>query len=230
MAEAEFDRLFRETGDLLGDEMVPLQMFWTRALHDRARDRFDMAYVYGQTEDNAPFILDAVPRIVPGRANCVCIPEQHGRGWPPHADVWGRELINRLVGEDRIIPIDADPTVVRPNNTMSEAQMLVPFCTARGWKRIGVIAMPFHLPRALLTTVSEIVRTKSDLAVYGIASFSGDWDREAPHSQGAILGTRNELVIPEMWRIAKYQIRGDTGNLIPPSEALAYLRARDRSE
>jgi|MDSY01.2.fsa_nt_gb uncharacterized membrane protein YGL010W len=116
-----------------------------------------------------------------------------------------------------------------------------------------VVSIALHLPRALLTTLSVVSRMmpaadakgekdgNSTAAqrpkqvsrgptrprhYYPVHSFVGaplSWGAMVAHSQGVVMGTREELMDSELGRIKRYREKGD---LIPPSKALALLRAR----
>ena len=106
-------------------------------------------------------------------------------------------------------------------------------CLAANVSALLLVAPPFHLPRALLTTLSALKRLRGvpsapRLHVYSVAgdrSGGAWWGEAAARSQGAVGRTRTELVSGELDRLLSYAAKGD---LISPTEALQILDERDR--
>jgi len=201
-----------------------LMQFMVRALADNVptNGKVDAVYLFAATQDNEREVLRRGDNLQQGGvAYFICVPDQHGYGFPKTADLWIRSLTAAGVPSARIIPISAAPGTTAPN-TQTEAVELYRVCVARGWRRIGVVAPALHQTRAFLTVISEIVRRgrQDDIKVYSFPACAADWNEVAVHSSGAAQGTRAELLTGELERIAKYT------NLISPEEAFAYLARR----
>ena len=108
-------------------------------------------------------------------------------------------------------------------------------CLAANASALLLVAPPFNLPRALLTTLSALKRlpgapSAPRLHVFSVAggrSGGAWWGEAAAHSQRAGGRTRTELVSGELDRLVSYAAKGD---LISPTEALQMLDERDRDQ
>ena len=123
----------------------------------------------------------------------------------------------------------------REINTLNEAETVVRWSLAHKVEALVIVAPPFHLPRALLTTLSVVKRMRGSgkvfmpLHVYTVSggrSTATWWGEVAPHSQGLVTGTRTELLGGELERILAYSAKGD---LLSPAEAVQILEERDRN-
>ena len=110
-------------------------------------------------------------------------------------------------------------------HTLREAKAAVTACKAAGASALVVVATPFHLPRALLTTLSVAAQSDKHLKIYSHTGLPLRWDETVAHSQGMLVGDRESLLDSEMERMFVYHRKGD---LMRPSEALEALRKRDR--
>ena len=108
-------------------------------------------------------------------------------------------------------------------------------CLAANVSALLLVAPPFNLPRALLTTLSALKRLRGApsaprLHVFSVAggrSGGAWWGEAAAQSQRAGGRTRTELVSGELDRLVSYAAKGD---LISPTEALQMLDERDRDQ
>jgi len=205
----------------LGDEEIAaLCQFSWRALRDSVPKKVDMLYVYGQTQDNEVEPLDCAVRFFNReRTNKIAVPDQRGRGHPPHAKRWIAMLNERGILDSDIMAIEAED--VQAPNTETESASVLKMC-ADG-SSLAVTASVMHLPRAFLTIVSNAIEKCSQVKVYAVAPDPGDWTQVVAHSQGETFGTRTDTIMKEIAGMAKYT------NLVKPSAALAYLDARDRT-
>lgn len=146
------------------------------------------------------------------------------------AAIWNQLGKGQLHGSLEMIPWTL-PTI----NTLNEMQTVL----GHIWKRqrsishVVVCSVPFHLPRALLTTMSVIAKAdtaaKASLRAWGHATNSGNlrsdwWSQEAAHSQGSLTGRRVDFISTEIERIHRYSGKGD---LITPTQALQIMQKRD---
>lgn len=115
-------------------------------------------------------------------------------------------------------------------NTLNEMQVVVThlhkhYPTIRA---LVVVSAPFHLPRALLTTLQVVEQHHQSLLVFAHApSLSNEnyWLRRVSHSQGALSGRRVDLIRDELTRIREYSAKGD---IMTPLRGLEALADRDR--
>ena len=110
-------------------------------------------------------------------------------------------------------------------HTLREAKAAVTACKAAGAAALVIVAPSFHLPRALLTTLSVAAQYDKHLKIYAYVGAHLRWDETVAHSQGLVMGDRESLLDSEMERMFVYHRKGD---LMRPSEALEALRRRDR--
>jgi len=110
-------------------------------------------------------------------------------------------------------------------HTLREAKAAVTACKAAGAAALVIVAPSFHLPRALLTTLSVAAQYDKHLKIYAYVGAHLRWDETVAHSQGLVTGDRESLLDSEMDRMFLYHQKGD---LMEPSDALEALRRRDR--
>merc|ERR1712008_180068 len=77
-----------------------------------------------------------------------------------------------------------------------------------GWRRLLVVAPPFHLPRAAMTTASVAGRELPTLSVHTLSGGPLPWEEVSAHSQGMV-ATRYEFLDAELERIERYMLKGD---------------------
>lgn len=108
-------------------------------------------------------------------------------------------------------------------NTMSEAVLLAK--RAQGMQGdIGVVAPPFHMPRAFMTTITALKGIPT--RVYSLPGVSLSWMEQATHSQGTLTNTRAGLLGDELNRLEKYRA-SEFGNMLSAQKVLEYLNWRD---
>eukprot|EP00933_Yihiella_yeosuensis_P027037 TRINITY_DN20971_c0_g3_i1.p1 TRINITY_DN20971_c0_g3~~TRINITY_DN20971_c0_g3_i1.p1 ORF type:complete len:252 (-),score=48.16 TRINITY_DN20971_c0_g3_i1:128-883(-) len=105
-----------------------------------------------------------------------------------------------------LVPYDHETH--RMVHTLVEAQCAVRHAKKKGWKSLLVVAPPFHLLRASMTTASVAAREAPDLSIHAFAGCPLAWEETAVHSQGMV-GTRHEIFDSEMMRIERYTEKGD---------------------
>ena len=115
------------------------------------------AYVFGQTPDNEASALGAAAELIArGVAARLLIPESEPWGGYAGHEHWRRVLPSLGV------PARCVATVPTPGcgnlNTLTEAESLAKVVAAEGWKDVLIVAPPFHLVRAFVTTASVVVR------------------------------------------------------------------------
>jgi hypothetical protein len=135
-------------------------------------------------------------------------------------DIWKEDMLKRGIRNEDIIPVPAAEDL----NSYTEAVSLVDFLNSRGWESVYVTAPPFHLPRAFLTVISVIVKTKSKIKVYATSTTPLNWQNPVTHYQGVVVDTPLNFVVAEIERVGKYQTKGD---LISFDQAFLYLKNRE---
>lgn len=183
------------------------------------------AYVFGQTPDNEASTLGAAAELIArGVAARLLIPESEPWGGYAGHEHWRRVLPSLGV------PARCVATVPTPGcgnlNTLTEAESLAKVVAAEGWKDVLIVAPPFHLVRAFVTTASVVVRRLPAVRVYAAAGLPQPWAEQAVHSQGTLRAARSELLASEYGRLVRYCQQGD---LLGPAGILDYLDRRDAS-
>ena len=110
-------------------------------------------------------------------------------------------------------------------NTYNESLSVVKYLYNNCVEDLIVLAPVFHLPRAIITLVSVIIKNYSKntyINVYSLASNYDNWTTKVfSHSQGKLTGTINKLFESEMKKITDYTNKGD---LIEIDRILEYLQ------
>lgn len=185
----------------------------------------DMAYAFGEMPENSDTVFTTCAHLIlEGYVPLLGISEQHGYGNPPHAYVWERILTHMGILDGCIVRIIAE--VLDNPSTYSESISLVGAAQCNGWKKVFIIAEPFHQVRAFMTLVSEVIKVGANIAVYNATPDQSDWLGVVTHSNGRTCDTRAGMTAHELRRITRYYNDGK-GNLLHPSQIIAYLNKRD---
>lgn len=204
-----------------------------RLMNDQ-RPRLEDAYLFANTSDNEQSLFQAARQMrLEGLASMFWIIDGtdaygfpgyrkwHGRaGRAVGYDNWLELLTGKLLGYNK--HIKAVPIQNRRGvNTMNESQALVDFAEKEGRRFWYAVAPEFHLVRAYMTLVSEILHSGQDISVFSFPGAPLPWDEVVRHSQGRTVDTRaNLLAVHEMDRIKKYP------NLLPARDILGYMDGR----
>lgn len=222
-----------KTGKLLtGLSAEELQDFFLLAprvfadYRDPKRGKFSLVYSFSETTDNedSNFIkvmelfragaTDAIG-ICKGSTECGYAGYEHSVG----------RLMHYGLDEIRDMAFIASVRVLGNVNTGSEAEALMrQTFFLRG--DVGIVAPPFHLMRAFMTTVSAMYRLDKKFRVYPIVGAPLPWFDKVRHSQGTLVNTRAGLLGNELERLEKYRAP-NWGKMITPAQALEYLDWRD---
>ena len=147
----------------------------------------------------------------------------------------GFEFLRDMLVMDYGIPSDVVRRVphedVEMANTLTEAQALIRLLEEdprMQGRPLALCAPAFHLPRSFLSMVSSMGADWADrgLQIYCIPGVPMPWHQIVTHSQGELVGQRKDMIPAELLRVVKYTQKGD---LVPISQALAYLDHRDRT-
>ena len=143
----------------------------------------------------------------------------------PGAPAWKKSLNKLGVAESDIMLI---PLTETPFHTLSEAFTTVRFVQQKQWRKLVIVAPPFHLLRCFLSVVTAIQTLKVDLKVYCQVGITQPWYEYAVHSQGKTRGKRKNLIVGEIRRIVKYRRKNNqSAPLCSTDAALEYLEWRD---
>lgn len=197
----------------------------TRVLCDAATSgKVEAAYLFGETRDNQSSVLKAAVFLYglgPVKKLGLCgLSEGHGY---PGFENWRDELVEMGVKKEGIFSVP--PSDKFPPSTDAEAWGLINYAKSNGWKNIFVIAPPLHQLRAFVSTVSAVIKSKSNLMVYSFPGIPQSWEEHITHSQGILKGTRSELLGDELAKIEKYYKNGD---LVSAADVLEYMDERDK--
>ncbi len=181
------------------------------------------AYLFGQTPDNEESVFGKAEELIQDhRVERILIPGTGPMSGYPGMAVWQARLGQRI-SPRQIEPVPTPPTDML--NTLNEAEAVVRHAKAQGYESLLVVAAPFHQQRALMTTVSVVLKEHPTLRVYSAPGHPLDWQETVVHSQGTVQATRLDLIAGELERIEKY---GRKGDLLGRSQVLQYLQERDR--
>jgi len=187
----------------------------------------DALYAFAQIDCNAEssYVKCADEAKAAGCGLRVCITGEDGsrcRGFCGYEETRKR-MVEAGVDESRIekVPFDSAASII---HTLNEAENFVRYAKMKGWTRVGVVAPPFHLLRAFVTTISVAIREYPPLSVFAVPGTHLSWRESAVHSQGSVSGTRSEILKGEMERIKRYSEKGDI------EEASAILQYLDRRQ
>ena len=127
-----------------------------------------------------------------------------GRHEPPcilSAESLAPELLSQGVSPDRVI-VETQST-----NTREQATNVLAMAAANGWKRLIILASPYHLPRAFLTFLAAVTRKRGvpQVQLVPIAAAVPRWF-EAPPGGAS---NRADLYTQELMKIAQHQATGD---------------------
>ncbi len=191
----------------------------------------DAAYLVGETKDNAWSVFAEgvellrkcfVPKIAlqkGGNGFGYCGYNYSVECLKSHG-VLEREMEDieyRFVFGDRII------------NTLTELITVVRFAKVKGWRRIYLVAPPFHQLRSFITAVTAVDHEYPRLKIYNRVGGPLPWNQKVVHSQGVLTGTRLEILAIEIANIQKYQKDGKPYPLVSVERTLEYLEERDRN-
>tara|TARA_B110000208_G_scaffold114447_1_gene140708 strand:+ start:109 stop:1014 length:906 start_codon:yes stop_codon:yes gene_type:complete len=208
---------------ILADEMPPTPVM--HATH--------AVYVFHEQDANLPSIVSGAVGVVDrlrerGVASRVLVTDVSNAKLEHKIPKWsGAPLLlaelRAALGDSAAVELVEYPYVDRAH-TLREAQAIVRFARDAALDDLIIVAAPFHLPRAFITTVSEAQREYASLNVWAASSHGAvqGWDEPACHSQG-LPGLRRDFINSEMRRIATYTAKGD---LAPVADVLRYLDAR----
>ena len=195
-----------------------------RVLADKEPDsgKLDAIYLFHQTEHNASSSIQTAQKLyrrLKERRNGEPVPVAVA-GWETSICGPGYMVWREWLGVEPIVvvpPIDLVNT-----NTYTESKALARAAALAGWRNIIIIAPPFHLPRAFITSVSVL---ESPVRVYACPGQVLGWNTSSIHSQGVETGTWMNFAEGEIGKIRKYQKKGD---LLPFPKVVEYLNDRDR--
>lgn len=202
---------------------------------DPRRGPLSLAYIYSNTKDNEDSIfLKAIELVEQRGVKKLGI----GEGDLGHGYEGFDHSVARLRSLGFMDQVPIEKFDVKGNvNTGSEALLLAEYIKGMQADKatrgdVGVIAPPFHLVRAFITTVTAVLfeesRTNSDqkTRVYAIPGVSLSWMQQVAHSQGTLVRKRAELLEDELRRLEIYRTKGIL-KMVSAERALGYLHWRD---
>ena len=138
-------------------------------------------------------------------------------------------LSSRGICKDDIVRITSEELAVR-FNTLTEVEAVIRHAKVAQWRMLFVVGAAFHHLRAYITFVSVALREYPDILLISVPGYSGDWNKRVLHSQGIVSGTRMELLMGELDRLADYYADSyaTTRHLAPPDAILAYMDRREK--
>lgn len=127
------------------------------------------------------------------------------------------ELLSMGVSPDRVIVETAS------TNTREQANNVLAMAKENDWHRLMVIASPYHLPRAFLTFLAAVPRTRGvpDVQIVPIAAAVPQWFAPPPGG----FEKRSDLYAQELKKIEQHQKTGDCATYAQGVRYLAALEA-----
>lgn len=191
---------------------------------DPHRGPYELAFIFSNTPDNeeSPF-LRAIELADAGVIKSLGISEgNHDRGYEGFDHSVERLKALGLKNEVPVVKLNVGSNI----NTGSEAQKLAEYARTIAGGDIAVIAPPFHIVRAFMTTITAFKRNNISARAYAVSGRPLAWLQEATHSQGVVRNTRARLLESELQRLEKY--RGpEFGSMLTAHEVVNYLNWRD---
>ncbi|MBN2447723.1 MAG: YdcF family protein [Phycisphaerae bacterium] len=184
----------------------------------------EAAYLFAQTQPNQDSVFAAARELLNRNAvEKILISDCRAKSGYPGAAAWRAALADHGISADAVDEVPTEPTEIL--HTLIEAQAVVRLARVRDYRRLVVVAAPFHQQRAVMTTISVALREHPRLRIYSRPGASQRWDEVVTHSQGTLKATRAELIAEERRRIEIYTAQGD---LAERADILEYLRWRDQ--
>lgn len=193
--------------------------------------RTDAAYLFGHTPANEESVLTrgceirlygktekllvcgGGPYISPDHPNRLCA-YSGGIAW--------KNYLTRHGADPAGIECIARPEL---SHTGTEAEQLVLRARKEKWQNVYIVAAPFHLLRAFVTTVSQILQLYPDLRIWCKPGTPLPWFQGGVSSQGIVGKTRlGDFMEMEWERLNKTY--GNQYDIAPESEVFKYLERR----
>ena len=182
----------------------------------------DAAYLFAETESNQKSVfLAAADLLERNRVRKLLISDCAPKGGYVGAAAYRAAMIEAGIADEAIVEVPMEPTDIL--HTRIEAEAVVRFAKAHGYRRLIVSSVPFHHQRAFMTMVTIALSEYPALKLYSHPGAPQPWDEVVIHSQGRLTGTRAALIAEEQKRIDQYTAQGD---LAPRTRTLEYLRKR----
>lgn len=141
-----------------------------------------------------------------------------GKSWPG-MDYYVAELTSRGVPSEKLIPTGSAP------HTREEANQLIITAKEHGWKRIGIVTVPYHYPRVFcyLPEPFRVHGWQPDM--FALTAPSTDWYLPMGASQGKGMTTSEDAALDDAGKVLA-QI--EKGWAAPLDQVFEYLRSRTR--
>jgi hypothetical protein len=191
----------------------------------RAETTIDGAVLYSQTIDNQNSVIFAAKNILDNKLakKILFIKSEPISGYPGFS-AWKSELNKLGIQSSEIVGV---PLMENNSlNTLTESQAIIRYALQKKIRSLYVVSSPFHQLRAFMTLVTVALHEYPDLLIFSYTGIALPWSAKVAHSQGALLGTRKDIIKAEYERIEKYKQKGDLSSGI---EILEYLNKRDRA-
>lgn len=183
----------------------------------------DAAYLYATTEENQDSVVDkGIELLNNGTIKELWIADSGPKSGYLGIDIWRNLLLERGVPREKIKGIDTREYDML--NTYIEAFEVIRYAKAQRISSLLIVSAPFHQLRAFSTIVTAVLREHPELKVFSQAGLPLPWHENASHSQGTLVGNREDFIYSELERIDKYHKKGDLAAL---EDVIDYLNTRD---
>ena len=183
----------------------------------------DATYLYATTEANQNSVIDkGVELFNAGLTKELWIADTAPKSGYVGVDIWRRLLEEKGMPAEKIIGINTHDYDML--NTYIEAFEVIGHAKKHDISSLLIVSAPFHQLRAFSTIVTAILREYPALKTYSQAGNAMAWHEDVSHSQGTLLGNRDDFIYTEIERIDKYNKKGDLADL---EDIIEYLNTRD---
>ena len=219
------------SGDVIAEEILKLApvlglnrelllQLRNMVMNDKQPSFTQGIYLFSEYIDNELSSFIAAQELIERDASAeVFIIYGGGHGSPGYSH-WV-ERLGRYIPKGRIrqVPIEKPWEI----NTYSESVALVNFAIKENRKSWYIVAPPFHMLRAFMTTVSVSIKHGSKINFYAHPGAPQDWNEFVTHSQGIKKGKRRFLVGEELKSIKIYS---GLGHIESIQNILNYVQQR----
>jgi len=207
-------RFFRTTNEALE--------FQARILADiEPPPKFDVLYVYGETNDNKMSSFLRAVELEP-QAKAVAFLKTGTLLTEKYFECdYDKDLISMGIPKKKIFGTAITHGYAHTN---SEALAFVKLSKSKRWKTAVIVAPAFHLLRCFAETVTALSKLYPEMRVYAQVSKPLSWIKTVVHSQDVLRGKRYELIEEEAQKLTKYL---NNGHLLTARQILNYLNQRD---
>ena len=203
---------------------------------DPRRGTFELAYIYANTPDNEASIFIKAAELANAGGTKALGTSEGALGLGYEGFDHSIQCLRAFGLKDGFpvvkFLVDVNEKGVRNVNTGSEAQKLAEYAKSlagggRNGGDIAVIAPPFHIVRAFMTTVTALKREGDiPVRVYAVPGVPLSWSQQIEYGQKLEKKPRYKSLDDDLQRLEKYRAP-EFGGMLSARQVLNYLDWRD---